>query len=286
MAEDNIIRPPTRDNENRKRFTRTDAWATIIVALLVGLLLGYISGVWEGPEGPAGPVGEVGPEGPPGAADVVTGPAGPQGATGPVSDKGARGEGGPIGAAGPAGAQGPPGQPGLAGDVGPAGVQGEQGVAGEPGPTGPQGIQGPPGVVGFLNPPPSALEALTLVYPILFAPDGVVVTNPSAEGTEPPRGITRRSLDLTERQAIRVQFAHSLANGIHLSVEYFDATHSPRWRPLIPATGTAKAPYANQTSSWYSLPAFYDYANYFVRVVVHGDGELDPEFTYISLDAK
>ncbi len=271
------------NSENRKRFTRTDAWATIIVALLVGLLLGYISGVWEGPEGPAGLIGEVGPEGPPGAADVLTGPAGPQGATGPVGDKGARGEVGPMGAAGPAGAQGPPGQPGLIGDIGPAGIQGDLGPVGPQGESGPQG---PPGVVGFLNPPPSALEALTLVYPILFAPDGVVVTNPSADGTEPPKGITRRSLDLTERQAIRVQFAHSLDNGIQLGVEYYDPDHSPRWRLLIPATGTAQAPYANQTSTWYSLPAFYAYADHFIRVIVYGDGELDPEFTYISLDAK
>ncbi len=269
--------------KQRSSVTRGDIFAGILALLLVTIIVGFVSGAWEGPggpTGPAGPVGEVGPEGPPGVEAVVTGPAGPQGATG---DKGARGEMGEPGATGPGGAQGPPGAPGPTGGTGPVG---EQGIAGEPGPAGPQGIQGPPGIVGFLNPPPSALEALTIVYPILFAPDGVTVTNPAKTGTEPAKGITRRSLDLSERQAIRLQFAHDLESSIQVGVEYFDAAHNPQWRPLIPASGTAKAAYANQTSTWYSLPAFHSYANFFVRVKVYGDGELDPRFTYISLDAK
>ena len=271
------------------RFNRVDGLAMVVIVLLLIIVAGMFGGYCQGTPGPAGPQGDPGAAGPPGSVQEVRGP---QGDLGPPGEKGARGEQGPSGAPGEAGAgsQGEPGVKGDKGDQGGIGPQGERGLLGEKGDkgdTGDQGEMGPKGEPGFLNPPPTALEALTINHTLLFLPTGVMVENPPAGGMEPERKITQRSLDLRDRQAIRAQFAHDLRSSlVRLSVEYYDPNNNPDWRELIPAFGAEREPYSNQTSQWYALPSFHSFANFFIRAKVYGDGELDPRFTYISLDAK
>ena len=57
------------------------------------------------------------------------------------------------------------------------------------------------------------------------------------------------------------------------------------WRVLVPFFGADIAPYANQTSEWYGL-APEDTKELFVRVIVEGNGSLDPAITYVEVDAR
>jgi hypothetical protein len=275
--------------EPKSRIGKNDLYVASIVLLLLAIVIGIFSGQCDGPAGPQGPAGEIGTEGPggpsgaKGAADVVTGPPGEQGAKG---DPGARGEGA-KGDPGPAGPVGPPGEAGAIGPGGPpgAGDPGPQGPAGEIGPTGPAG---PRGELGYINPPPTALENPVASFTLLFRPDGIVVENARSDGSEFPNLIDRRRFSFEGRQALRVQYAHSLTGlDVVLSLEYFDPPEGI-WRTLVPAFGhVGAAPYEPQVSAWYAVPADLTKAvDITLRTRVFGDGLLDPGFTWIALEAR
>ncbi len=244
------------------------------VVLLFLLAIGMFSGACNGPEGLQGVPGipgEGGPAGPPGEATVTSGPPGANGDTGPV---------GGSGPAGPAGPAGPIGEVGLA--IGPEGP---------PGPAGPAGPQGPQGDFMQLNAPASTINSPNVNHILFFEPNGLLVTDPGNPSLESgPANLNNRvgyrTLDLFERQAIRAQFAHSLQSAvIKIQIQFFrpSANH---WVTLIDPFGTDVAPFNNQTSGWFAIPAFEGFSDFLVRVIVHGDGELDPAITYVELDVR
>lgn len=125
-------------------------------------------------------------------------------------------------------------------------------------------------------------------YTLLFATEGLEFTDAPPEGMEFPNGVTRRLVDLSGRQALRVQFAHSLSSAdVQLRLEF----HHPKtdyWQAMTDAIGDEVAPFTNQASPWYSVPLFTgrDDGEYLVRPRIVGNGELDPKFTYIVIDAR
>ena len=124
-----------------------------------------------------------------------------------------------------------------------------------------------------------------MAYPILFHPDGVEIPNPTPGGNELPRGLGRRVLDLTQIQAVRVQWAHNLADAlIELQLEYYDPVANV-WTPLTGKTGIATAAYQNQTSTWAATPRFFGIP-LTIRAVIFGPGSLSPKITYITIDGR
>jgi hypothetical protein len=227
------------------------------------------------------------------------GPAGMQGIQGVVGPAGPAGETGAT--TGVPGIAGNPGDPGLRGPVGPAGVQGiagpvgpagaDTGIVGPAGPVGPIGPAGPAGELGFLNPSPSSLLLPNVNQILFFQTAGVVVENPGSTSLptgrpkEIPNRMSRRTIDLSDKGAIRLQWAHTLQSAaIKVQLEYQPAG-SNIWRVLVPFFGADLSPYANQTSSWYGIAAA-DKTEVFVRVMVEGDGVLDPAITYVEVDAR
>lgn len=256
--------------------------ALVIIGGLIALLIftGYCAGP-PGPPGPIGPAGIVGPTGAKGESGVVTGPAGPQGATGNVGPRGETGGQGPRGEAGPPGIPGAAGPQGL---IGVPGVVGPQGIPGATGPQGPAGPRGPAGDIAYLRPPPG-LNLPVVAYPIMFHPDGVEVVNPGPGGVELPNGIGQRIMDLTKIQAVRVQWAHNLAQQpITLQLDYYDVGHN-LWIPLTEKAGTLAPAYQNQSSAWAATPRFLQ-TTVTVRAVVFGPGNLSPKITYITVDGR
>lgn len=261
-------------------------WWTEIALVIVGLLilLTIFTGYCKGPPGSPGPAGPQGISGPPGVrgeSGVVTGPAGPQG---PVGNPGARGE---TGSQGPRGEPGPPGVPGIAGPQGLIGLPGGIGPQGIPGTTGPQGAIGPQGSTGdiaYLRPPPG-LALPIVAYPIMFHPEGLEVVNPDPTGLELPNGAGQRIMDLTKIQAVRVQWAHNLAQQpIAIQLEYIDQAYGS-WIPLTEKSGTLSPAYQNQSSAWAATPRFLQ-TTVTVRAVVFGPGNLSPKITYITVDGR
>jgi hypothetical protein len=225
--------------------------------------------------GPAGMQGLQGIQG-------VVGPAGPTGDTTAVP--GIAGNPGDVGLRGPAG---PAGVQGIAGPIGPAGA--DTGIIGPAGPIGPVGPAGPPGELGFLNPSPQSLLLPNVNQILFFQTSGVVVENPGlASGglaKEIPNRMSRRTIDLTKKGAIRLQWAHTLQSAaVKVRLEYQPAG-TTIWRVLVPFFGADLTPYANQTSGWYGI-AHEDKKELFVRVMVEGDGVLDPAITYVEVDAR
>ena len=250
-----------------------------ILAFLALLSILVIGGACSGPAGPPGPqgvIGEAGPTGPQGEQVLTSGPPGPPG------DTGASGADGDTGASGADGAAGAPG---------PAGVDGAAGAPGIPGPAGPLGLTGPQGEMTSLNAPVSSINKANVNHILFFMPEGLLITdpgNPSLEGgaTQIPDGVAHRTLDLFGKQAIRAQFAHSLQSpAIRLQIQFFRA-EANSWLTLIETFGSDVAPFTNQTSAWAAVPAFEASTDFLIRVIVHGDGELDPRLTYVELDAR
>jgi hypothetical protein len=228
--------------------------------------------------------------GPPGMQGLqgiqgVAGPAGPTGDTTAVA--GIAGNPGDPGLRGPAG---PQGVQGIAGPAGPAGADGaDTGIVGPAGPIGPIGPAGPAGELGFLNPSPQSLLLPNVNQILFFQTSGVVVENPGlASGglaKEIPNRMSRRTIDLTKKGAIRLQWAHTLQSAaIKIRLEYQPAGRDI-WRVLVPFFGADLTPYANQTSGWYGI-AHEDKKELFVRIMVEGDGVLDPAITYVEVDAR
>ena len=275
---------------DRRTLNRFDGYAAALVLLLLCIVVGMFTGVCRGSAGApgeAGAQGVPGPQGSPGDIATVRGPQGDPGTTGPAGAKGPAGAGGPSGppgVAGPAGELGPEGPPGQRGDPGP---MGEPGAPGATGVAGAAGAQGARGDIGYLSPAPTALENPALTYTLLFRPEGLTVPNAAPSGSEFPNLVDRRQVTLRDRQAVRVQYAHSLAGGsVRLAVEFFD-TSTGTWRTLIPAYGQDYGPFEPHVSAWHAVPLHVTQAaDVTLRSRIFGDGTLDPALTFISLDAK
>ncbi len=243
--------------------------------MLFLLVIGIFTGSCNGPRGLQGIQGIQGIEG-------VAGPAGDT--TGVLGIPGNPGDTGPVGPAGPQGIQGEQGIQGIPGET--TGIAGPAGADGAVGPVGPAG---PPGDMGYLNGAPSSLLKPNINQILFFQTAGVTVENPglSAGGfaKEIPNRMSRRTIDLTHKGAIRIQWAMNIQSpDIRLQLEYQPAGTSI-WRVLVPFFGADVAPYANHTSGWYGL-APDDTKELFVRVVVEGNGILDPGITYVEVDAR
>jgi len=117
------------------------------------------------------------------------------------------------------------------------------------------------------------------------------VPNPGNPGLpegaiEIPDRVAQRTIDLFQRQIIRAQFAHSLqSETIKLQIEFFRYAEG-QWVTLIDAFGRDVTPFANQTSEWFAIPAYEGFSDFLVRVIVHGDAEMDPRLTYVELDVR
>lgn len=266
--------PPGIPEDSEMKASTRPSTVLVVEIIGVGLLfllaIGMFTGACNGPEGLQGfpgIVGEVGPAGPPGETTVTSGPPGATGDSGPS---------GPAGPAGPAGPQGPIGEVAFA--------TGPEGPAGPAGPAGPKGEQG---ALVQLNAAPSAIRNPNVNHILFFEPEGLVVTDPNPNGTtEMPNRVSHRTIDLFERQAIRAQFAHSLqSESIRIQVQFFRAI-SGDWITLVHPFGGDVAPFTNQTSGWFAIPAFEGFTDFLVRVIVYGDGEMDPVFTYVELDVR
>ncbi len=177
--------------------------------------------------------------------------------------------------------------PAGVGPEGPAGPEGPTtGVPGEIGPVGPVGPAGPPGEVAILGAPPSAITNPNVNHLLFFESSGVLITDPTSEGpTEVPNRTSRRTLDLTGKQMVRIQFAHDLQSAeIKIALEFWRPS-SDTWHTMINLFGTEMAPFANQTSQWAAIPKF-EGPSFLVRIIVFGNGELDPRLTYVEVDAR
>ncbi len=269
MATEQPIKP---DNQARNISMGLQALIAMFLALL---LLSVLAGNCTGAVGPAGSAGEVGPEGlqgPPGEQVLTSGPPGPPGDTGPAGPQGASGSEGPSGPQGPAGE-----------------VTANPGPPGEIGATGPRGERGPPGELAFLNAAPAILASPNVNHILFFDTNGILVENPNSNAI--PNRVSHRTIDFTGKQAVRAQWAHSLATDVvKLSIEFYQIS-TQQWTTLIPAFGATVDARANQVSIWYSIPQFQGVnrgvtRDLLVRARVHGDGELDPLLTYVEVDAR
>jgi hypothetical protein len=248
----------------------------VILALLLFLVIGMAAGMCRGPVGSVGPQGVIGPAGPQGD---VTGVEGRPGAAGPVGAQGTIGAAGAAGPPGPTGVEGPLStEPGLEGPAGPVGEQGAQGDIGPPGPA------GPPGDLAYINAPPLADQMVTVTHTLVFEVNGVPVTTSTAGGTELPNQISRRAVDITGKQALRVQWAQSTDANIKLRMQFLRAGTTNQWIDLVTPFGAAGVAYRNQTSEWYSVPQYHP-SEFFVRAVVIGE-PIDIRVTYIELDLR
>ena len=254
---------------NRNSVLIVEGFLGFMVFLLV---IGIFTGSCNGPRGLQGIQGIQGIEG-------VAGPAGET--TGVLGIPGNPGDVGPVGPAGPQGIQGEQGIQGIPGDT--------TGIPGPAGAVGPTGPAGPPGDMGYLNGAPSSLLKPNINQILFFKTDGVTVENPGLSSggfaKEIPNRLSRRTIDLTHKGAIRIQWAMQIQSpDIRLQLEYQPAGTSI-WRVLVPFFGADVAPYANHTSGWYGL-APEDTTELFVRIVVEGNGVLDPAITYVEVDAR
>jgi|24BtaG_2_1085350.scaffolds.fasta_scaffold00752_5 hypothetical protein len=250
------------EEQKPNKSAQTISWSLQCGLILVGLILALAAfgGYCSGGPGPQGPQGEVGPQGPAGEATVTSGPPGPPGDVGPE---------GPAGPQGPIGSQGPQGE--------------TTGIPGEQGPIGPPGPQGPPGDIAILGAAPSSLTSPNINHLLFFETEGILVENPPAEAPLEIPG-TRRSLDLSGKQSVRVQFAHDQNNSdIKIMLQFLRGTSS--WVTMVSPVGSTVNPWDNQASQWAAIPR-YEGPQFVVRAVVFGNGELDPRFRYVEVNAR
>lgn len=243
----------------------------VLALLFVAILIGMFMGACEGPAGPRGidgPAGEIGITGPVGETTVTSGPPGPEG---------------DVGQEGVQGVQGAQGEQGVQGDKGDT-----TGVPGEQGDIGPQGPVGPPGELAVLNAPPSSLNNANINHILFFASEGIYVENPGgpSSGGGAVLSSSRRNMDFSNKQGVRVQWAHTLENSaIKLGLQFYRPSANA-WLILVPVFGDTVAPRVNQASAWYGIPQNETSSDLLIRAVIEGDGELDPRITYVEVDAR
>ena len=203
--------------------------------------------------------------------------------------QGLQGKEGPIGSAGPQGSigsQGPQGDttgiPGPQGNIGP---QGPQGSIGSIGPQGDRGFRGPIGEVGFMYPTPLSLSAPTFNYPIIVGEEhSILLLSVSTLGQELGGGTIRPRVDLTNRQAFRVQFTHGESTDIiKVGMQYLSSELA--WETLIEPFGEEVEPNTTQTSPFVAIPQFVD-RDFTIRIIVYGDHNTDVRFSYLAIDAR
>lgn len=221
----------------------------IVIAILLVLILGviYYESPFKGPAGATGPQGEIGPQGKQGTVGAV-GPRGPEGI---------------VGNTGPRGETGPAGTPGT------------------------QGPMGPPGKDLVAQPPPgNTLPSVNLQVYLLPVSAGFDSGTPPTAGGEVLYNASRRTVDLTGRQYIRTQWAHTLNNSATNLVQLQYSTNGGiNWTPFTPAFGMSVPANTNQTQpDWYSL---FGLNTVLVRAVLFGDnGATKPLINYIMLEAR
>ena len=260
----------------------------VIIVLLLAMLGGMLTGRCTGSVGPPGPQGAVGPEGPQGAVGDVATARGPQGDVGEKGEQGPRGETGETGQTGDTGEPGPSGRDGSeigpSGPAGETGPAGEQGPQGEVGPSGPAGPKGEPGDIAYIHPPVVSSSNPRQQFTLMFTPAGTEIIDPATDGT--PLEFTRNRIDLSNSQAVRLQWAHNNNLPVRVEIQYF-ASAINQWLTLIPKTGGSVAANTNQASDWHQVPRnFADVTEILVRAALHGDTEVDPVVTYILMDAR
>ncbi len=207
-------------------------------------------------------------------------------------ERGSQGNPGEVGPPGPIGSQGIQGVPGPKGDTtgvggsqGIPGVQGPQGTVGSIGPKGDRGFRGPIGEVGFMYPTPLSLSAPTFNYPIIVGQEnGVLLLSVSTLGQELGGGTIRPRVDLTNRQAFRLQFTHGESTDIiKVGMQYLSSELA--WETLIEPFGEEVEPNTTQTSPFVAIPQFVD-RDFTIRIIVYGDHNTDVRFSYLAIDAR
>ena len=170
------------------------------------------------------------------------------------------------GAGGAGGEQGPPGPEGPEGPAGPPGVDGDDGAAGAPGQ---QGIQGNPGIQGPQGP---------VQFQVLVLPNAATFTNAPAGGLEAPSHMSRVQADLRNTvnvvgQALFSVIPHAASGKIHFQ---YSTDGGSNWLTLLDmATGG----YSNNVlkiGAATAVPAGAKVAACLIRILVHGDGVVDP----------
>lgn len=206
-------------------------------------------------------------------ASFRSGPPGPQGFPGV------------MGAPGPQGQQGP--STGVVGPQGPQGATGPQGMQGERGLQGLKGDKGDKGDQLILHASPSLAGAPTFTEQLFFSADGGIImrfTDANTLVDHSQLTLLSRNLYIPGRQAVRVQWSHSVAQQpVKLGLQYLDS-RTQQWLYLVPLTGDKVDALFNQTSDWYALPTSTS-GNFFVRVVMQGPTG-QTVLKYVTLDMK
>ena len=214
---------------------------------------------------------------------VFKGEKGAKGDTGGIGPIGSIGNIGGVGPIGPKGDSGDTvGIPGPQGGIGPIGLRGLTGETGSIGNTGPRGASGLP---GFVYPTPLSLSSPTYNYPLVVNDtDGFTMLSVSALGQEFGGGTIRPRVDLTNRQAFRLQFTHiGNTDVIKVGMQFLASDLSWVW--LIPAFGEAVGENVPQSTDFYAIPLFED-KDFTIRIIVYGDNETDVRFSYLAIDAR
>ena len=142
--------------------------------------------------------------------------------------------------------------------------------------------------MGVLRAPESTLNAFNINHILFFDNDGIVLTDPGSPGSGGAAVVnaSRRAMNFTNKQAVRVQWAHTLESAdIKLGLEFYRSSTSS-WLTLITPEGAAVPPRQTQTSTWYGIPSEDRSDSFLIRAVVHGDGALDPGITFVEVDAR
>lgn len=200
-------------------------------------------------------------------APAAQGPAGPPGPAGPIGATGVQGNRGADGVQGPIGERGPAGEKGSKGDVG------------APGPVGPQG---PPGPDILLRASPFLIDKPSYTNTLFFSPDGIAVAANSTGAEASP--LLRRSIDLSGRQAIRLQWSSDANNmAVQASLQFYDPL-TLTWGHLTPYEGVAQTALLPQVGQWWAMPRGYG-DNFQIRVMLQGPGQ-GFKLKYVIVDSK
>ena len=155
------------------------------------------------------------------------------------------------------GEQGPPGPEGPEGPEGPAGADGAQGQQGI------QGIQGPQGPV-------------QLYVGVVYNP--ITYTNAPAGGLEPAGQQSRVQADLRNTvnvvgQALFSVIPHAASGKLHFQ---YSTDGGSNWNTLLDMSTGGYSANVLKISAATAVPAGTKVVSALIRVIVHGDGVVDP----------